>query len=395
MSHAKALLTLGAAALLAVAAACSSSLEADSLGASSSGSPSSSGTSGDNPTPSGSSSSGAFPGPTATGVLLLHAAAFPPFRLCFENLPGMTPQPDSTVMPEANVVGVEIGSLVRIDPLEAPGKVYVIRESTVRSAPGDTTAKSCGELIGDPDSGTLGKLTLDIDYQVATEITEPLGKANPTVLAIAGCGSLALLNSLGLSKDGCGAGWTETSGNLQAKVVDLKPARPTDADQLPVQLFLMSSQLDALGGSSGTLDVTFGDLGKDAGLLDQSVQVGQLFAGGPQTTLTLDQSGDATIYGTHGFRITSGAFSVDQSLAAVQELSSPRELPTDYYRAASNYALLLLGDPTHTPTLTDGGANPSYNPRQAVHLLAVPVIDPTKVDAGADGGGGDGGDGGT
>ena len=54
-----------------------------------------------------------------------------------------------------------------------------------------------------------------------------------------------------------------------------------------------------------------------------------------------------------------------------------------YYRSASNYALLLLGDPTHKPKLAGGGDNPAYNPRRALHILAVPVLDPTKQDAGA------------
>jgi hypothetical protein len=36
------------------------------------------------------------------------------------------------------------------------------------------------------------------------------------------------------------------------------------------------------------------------------------------------------------------------------------------------------------PTYPDGGANPTYNPRRAVHLLAVPVIDQNAVDAGSD-----------
>src|SRR5690349_20110352 len=54
---------------------------------------------------------------TVSGVVLLHAAAFPAFRVCFENYPDLAPQPDTTTMPEANLVGVEVGSLVRIAPL--------------------------------------------------------------------------------------------------------------------------------------------------------------------------------------------------------------------------------------------------------------------------------------
>ena len=41
---------------------------------------------------------------------------------------------------------------------------------------------------------------------------------------------------------------------------------------------------------------------------------------------------DAALGGTH-----------DQSLANVQELSSPQDLPGPYYKAGKSYALLLLG----------------------------------------------------
>ena len=59
----------------------------------------------------------------------------------------------------------------------------------------------------------------------------------------------------------------------------------------------------------------------------------------------------------------------------MQQLSAPQTVPTDYYLAASNYALLLLGDPRIARTYADGGANPGYDRRRAVHLLAVPVKD--------------------
>jgi hypothetical protein len=324
--------------------------------------------------------------PTATGVLLAHAAGFPSFRLCFEKFPELAPQPDSNVMPEANVVGVEVGSLVRIDPLKEPGQIYVIAESEVRSTPGKTDFVPCGELIRPPDKKTNRSLTLDIDYHVATVIDRPLGENKVSVLAITGCGGQAFLNSLGLSSASCGAGWDATSGNLEAKVVDLNTTvEGATEESLPVQLFQMSRAIDVFKGS-GSLDVRFGDL-SDGGAPSQPVEIGAIFEGGKQAALTIDQR-QAAIYGSWGFRVSAvtpnGTFSNDQSLAAVQELSSPREVPTTYYRTASNYALLLLGDPTHEPRFEDGGKNPLYNPRQAVHLLAVPVLDPSKADAGAD-----------
>ena len=80
---------------------------------------------------------------------------------------------------------------------------------------------------------------------------------------------------------------------------------------------------------------------------------------------------------------------LDQTLEQVQAISAPRELPTTYFGIASNYALLLLGDPA--PRLFDGGAD--TDGRRALHLVAIPVIDP-KADAGADAGPTEPGDGG-
>ncbi len=299
-------------------------------------------------------------------------------------------------MPEANVVGVEIGSLVRLDQMTAPGTVYVLRESAVRSPPGQTNPTTCGELIAtDPQQKTDKTLTQNIDYFVANGIAQNIGQTKPTVLAITGCGSQALLTyALGVSSASCGTDWDVTKGNLKAEVVQLNTTFGVATNSsLPVQLFQMSTALDAFKGPTGRLSVTFGDLAPDAGAAPQDVDAGALFAPGPQTNLAVKQT-DNAMYGSHGFRVVAGPanapFTLDESLAAVQELSSPRELPTSYYRAASNYALLLLGDPSHTPSFADGGVNPLYNPRQAVHILAVPVIDPAALDAGTNDGGGGG-----
>ena len=330
-------------------------------------------------------------GPAATGVILVHAASFPSFRLCFGNHLDQQPQPDSKVMPEANVVGVELGSVVRIDPLEAPGTIYVIDEQKVRSSANDPTIPSCAELLGKP-TRTTRSLTFDNDYHVIQAVDQPLGQHGVDALVISGCGSQAFLNDLdGLTGPGqfassanCGADWNSTDGNLKATVIPLPTSRDgATVASIPVQIFHMSPSIEAFRGSAGTLTMKFGEL--DGGA-PKPVTVGALFAPGTQTSLAVDQS-DQSIYGRDGFTLTisgSSTFKTVQSLAAIQALSSPTDVPTTYYRAASNYALLLLGDPAHQPTYLDGGANPTYNPRRAVHLLAVPVIDPTSLDAGSD-----------
>jgi hypothetical protein len=104
-------------------------------------------------------------------------------------------------------------------------------------------------------------------------------------------------------------------------------------------------------------------------------------------------SENQAIYETTGFRVSlvdkadGGAPTklLDESLARIQKLSSPHDVPPSYYATASNYALLLLGDPD--AKLQDGG--PDTDDRRALHLLAVPVISPEAADGGADGGAGD------
>ncbi|MBN9161493.1 MAG: hypothetical protein BGO98_21650 [Myxococcales bacterium 68-20] len=388
MTHAKrALWTISAGFLIAAAAACSS-LDATGLD------------DGTERTPGGSKSDGGFANepsgeatggaPTATGVIVVHSATFPSFRLCFENHPNLLPQPDSKVMPEANVVGVEVGSLVRLDPLEAPGKIYVVNERAVRSAAGDPTGLTCGELLGD---GTQALLP-DNDYHVATLVgrplglTEPLGRDRVQVLAITGCGSKAFINRFNVDEASCGPTWNTTSGNLVANIINL-PTSPAGATKssIPVQLVHLAPMLEAEVGTAN-LEVTFGDLAASGPLPTVVATNTALLASSEQVTLNVDQN-DESIYGTHGFRIEAregnGApkFSFSQSLAAVQSRSSPRDVPTTYYTTASNYALLLLGDPS-VPATVDGGApNPD---RRRVQLLAVPVLDPTTVDAGVDSG---------
>lgn len=345
------------------------------------------GTSGGAPSPEkrpgdGAASAGS---PSATGVVLVHAAAFPSFRLCFENSPELLPQPDSKVMPEANVVGVEVGSAVRINPIKAPGKIYVINEKAIRSTAGDPTAVPCGELLGNGSRGLIA----DNDYHVASTIDQPLGDNQVHVLAITGCGSKAFLTFIGATEDYCNQGtsrpWSSTSGNLEARFVPLSPSSVgATKSTLPVQLLHVAPALQAQLGTA-TLDVTFGDLGTAGPLPQKVASKTDLLKTSDPVTLDLDQTKEA-VYGTHGFRIAlreaGGAtkFAIDQSLAAIQDLSSPSDVPTTYYQTPSNYALLLLGDPSVSATLDGGAPNPD---RRRVHLLAVPVLDPSQLTADA------------
>jgi len=287
-------------------------------------------------------------------------------------------------MPRANVVGVDVGSVVRVGPLErAPGKVVVIAQRKVSATRDESAAKSCGELLA--DQSTLIK---DIDYFEAGELSAPLGVDRVSLLAITGCGSVPYLEALGLPQDECGPDYDSTRGSLRARTLTLLPSIAATESSVPVQVVHLSLALESSLAQGEAIDVTFGSLDAGPGPLEQHVASSPpLFDASAPVTLMLDQTSEAT-YGTHGFRIgfraaldgghdagTIARTVIDQSLAEVQDLSSPRTVPTTYYRAASNYVLLLLGDPRVAPSLDDGGANADYDPRRGVHLLAVPVKD--------------------
>ena len=74
---------------------------------------------------------------SVNGVVLVHAASFPAFRICFEGTKEELPLPSTDVMPESNVVGVEVGTAVRLPPLSTAGarplgRAFVFPELALR-----------------------------------------------------------------------------------------------------------------------------------------------------------------------------------------------------------------------------------------------------------------------
>lgn len=331
------------------------------------------------PPPSGL---GGDPGPLASsGVVLAHAAVFPTMRLCFGKHMDMRPQPDTQVMPESNVVGIEIGNVARIPALDDVGEVYVVDERIIRSGP--AAGRTCAELICE-GSGCLRE---NLDYKSIGTIDGSLGKDSVEVLAISGCPNAGVLANLGVAAQDCPQPYDPAEGNLKFARIPLTRSDQATATRIPALVLNLSPRLDALRGAApdggadgGTVAVTFGALAEQGTLVATNPP---LFATSPQTTLEIEPT-DA-VYASHGFRILLDDDELArQSLASVQEMSSPDDVPSTYYHLASNYALLLLGDPAVRPTLDDGGANPSYDGRKGLHVIAVPVLDPSLADAGAD-----------
>ncbi len=325
---------------------------------------------GDQAVPSGNS-----PDMQTNAVILVHAAGAPAFRLCFENSPDLRPLPDRDIMPEANVVGVEVGSAVRVPPLAAsPGRVFLFFEAALRNL----STLSCRTLIeqGNPPSIDLGTLGTNLSSGVH-------------LVVVHGCKSNVLFP---YTKEQCGDDYEPDGGeNLGVTAITL-PSFPRAGGGLPAQLVHLSRAIESAKGAD-TLAVTFGDLSADGGT---ELVTNPTLLGGPEPSEPVALSfatSEEGIYATSGFRVeVRGASTTNllsQSLARVQYLSSPTEIPSRYYQTASNYVLLLLGDP-NAPDVGDAGPDE----RRAVHLLAVPVLNPQRTDGGTTPDGGSTTDGG-
>lgn len=327
-------------------------------------------------------------------VILVHAAKSQAFRLCFGNEKELDrrPQPDSEVMPEANVVGVEVGAAVRIGPLAGkPGDVYLFEEPLIRAYypafGGAGSGPSCRSLLSNPSLGNLAIKIGTVDVDLATGVH---------LLVVKGCPANSPLRTFGVGQ--CGADWTAAKGNLAVKEIGLSAIKRTGADVLPAQVVNLSQQLE--GQRAGrSLIVSFGNA-DDTGAPRATVATNPVPFGDPspdQPAKLSYTSSDTAIYETLGFRVAfattppdagvdAGADAgsdagvvvttvLDQSLARIQKLSSPRDVPPTYFAAASSFALLLLGDPTVAP---GAGADEE---RQSLHFIAIPIALP-KTDAG-------------
>jgi hypothetical protein len=321
-------------------------------------------------------------GPVDNAVILVHAAKSQAFRLCFENELDRRPQPDSQVMPQANVVGVEVGSAVRIGPLSgAPGRIFLFEEPLIRALypqfGGAGVGPTCRQLVATQGLGnlavTLGTVTTDLSHGVH-------------LLVVRGCPANTPGNTYSIAE--CGGGWGPAKSNLAVTELTLSGYKRPDGSTLPTQVVNLSQALES-ERAGGQVAITFGDLTAPGASLASVAASAPLFGPAvPAAPAMLSYaSSDLAGYDSVGFRVQlTGADGgapthlLDESLARIQKLSSPLDLPPTYYAAASNYALLMLGDPNAVPA--DGGAGDDL---RSLHFLAVPVIAP-KDDAGADGG---------
>ncbi len=326
-------------------------------------------------------------------VLLVHAANAPAFRLCFESAPDIQPLPDSTLKPASNVVGVEVGSAVRvgkiphgIDKTDGDGgtignRVWFFSEPLIRPLYGaGGKAPSCGALLESAPAfavllGSVGDLSRGIH-----------------ILAVTGCAASSA--QVLRTKAECGEDYTGASTLAITEVsLDAMPRQSTAV--LPAQLIDLSKPLELARGTR-PLRIAYGDLTLPESASAQLVPLAEAPSLGkvtPTPPMTFSLPTNAADFETNGFRISyvdladGGMTTVaDQSLATINRISAPAELPSNYYTAGSSYLFMLIGSPV--PANPDGGGVDPDELRN-VHMLAVPVYVPDfdagpPADAGTD-----------
>ncbi len=323
------------------------------------------------------------PDPNASGVLVVHASAnMQAFRLCFGKTGvagNLVPLPDRQLMPQSNVVGVEVGSAVRLKPLAdvgltlasnggAPHKVYAIPEKFLRP-PQRPANTPCAALL----CPGLGGDCLDQNqFYELQDLPLPTYQFGVHVLAVSGC--------IAGSGDpaSCGADFDVVKGNAKISSLDLRAYTHVKPNDFLVQIAQLSP---ALAGQP--IAVSFGALTTTGVAVKVSSTFGDVTPPSP-SVVSFDRT-DSAIYASDGFSVDVAGISVRQSLASIQALSAPEALPGDYYSTRSNFVMLLLGNPADTSP-TGGPKTPQTDPGKVVHLLGVPVGQPYAEDGGTDGG---------
>lgn len=363
-------LALGA---IATAAACGGVLAACASEDASSFGPS--GADASPPSPFADASAGpsdAGSGLVSSGVLLVHGGSAPALRLCFGNRPQDPPVPLDVLMPESNLVGLDVGAVLRLPNQDEPlGTIVGFAEKDLRGqllADGGAT-ETCGTLV---DSSTFASKAYGFG-----EVTANLSRGLH-VVALVGCPPAA--RDPLASKERCGATWTSEVGNLRTLVTRLQPGFATSSRRLTLQLVQLSPSLDVrLDGGRLALGVE-----ADAGTGEAFTTVAPLGTPVPSSPASLELP-DAAELDYEGVNLvldvvtgTDGGARervLTQSLLETQRLSFPESIPPSFFASVSSFVVLSVGELPPTPP--DAGRDP----RARLHLLAVPLGE--ELDGGA------------
>lgn len=327
---------------------------------------------------------------SVNGVVLVHAASFPAFRICFEGTKEELPLPSTDVMPESNVVGVEVGTAVRLPPLSTAGarplgRAFVFPELALRGL-----YPTFGGFGAGPTCATV----LQSHAADATEVGEISSDLSSGLHALILQGCRPLAGDPQATTARCGDDWQASTGNLRLKALKLTAyMRRPEAPGFPVQIVQLSPGLERRRAGR-SLGLAFGVLDREGGAPPAPFIQGNVPFGTPvpDPPAQLDYAAsDLESYATSGVFVTlgkalddagaeidggleagTGEVVLSQSLEDIQRRSASRSLPPDWFAAASSYVVLSIGDTD--PRFADGG--PDKDERRALHLLAIPLAAP-------------------
>jgi len=391
-------------------------------------------------TPGVGGGGGSINDPSVTGIIAVHASRnLPAFRLCFPENVGVLPLPDDKLMPNSNVVGVDVGAAVHLGTLRTTGAgdnaqvaidggPYDAGSTAVDGGASDAGAMDAGSTKKDAGTVDAGTPSSDVVYVIEEKLARQFYPQGTDSGAWPNCGPLVqvlttngyeghgfytvqsatalgatVLGDNSTDPDGvnliviegclpdatldtkaCGDTFTPTLGNLRYRIVPhlttLLPSAVVSG-KFPVQTMLLSPRVQASIAAMETVTFSFGDLSNgNAG----SFALPALTYGAPVPSPNPQEldfmAGPTKDYDNYGFTLHYGASAtLSQSLTVIQSQSSPHDLPQSFYLLPSNFVVLIVGDP-NAPKAASG-------PGASLHFLAVPVRDPsTLVDAGTDGG---------
>jgi hypothetical protein len=160
----------------------------------------------------------------------------------------------------------------------------------------------------------------------------------------------------------CGTGFTQGGGNLGYDIVTT-----TASATIPGQVALVASNR-APAAAGATLVFT-----NAAGTASDPLQMPA--DGSLSSVASFDLPANDAQYDMANVTINAGGKTYTQTLAQVQALSSPRDLPPHFFGLSTSFVFFVVGDPK---------IDAMTSPTQALHVLAVPVIDPATLAAAND-----------
>ncbi len=307
----------------------------------------------------------------ANGLVIVHAASLPAFRLCFDANKSLRPVPSDQLMPSSNIVGVEVGTAVRVDPITPViGAVWAFPEPKIRNLyPPGKPGPTCADLLESLGDEAIPLGAIDRDLSTGAHL-----------LVVAGCQPTSA--DPVASNERCGETWTADAGNVSLRVIDIDAFARMDTTSLPIQIVQLSPALESRAAGR-RISVALGDLDAaadpfitdDLPFADVVPETPMLVQYRPEDTASFASVGfhvslaSAADAGDAGLDAATTELLLRQSLADVARLSSSRDVPPEWFAAASSYVLLLVGE----PDLADA----SPDDRRNMHLLAVPVAPPT------------------